>query len=68
MLWKSLDRAQVKVYMKYDTIPAPREMDKTVMAICMEQGADKEKLLRLNRCRLALNIIFLSDMTTADGN
>ena len=68
MLWKSLDRAQVKVHMKYDTIPAPREMDKTVMAICMEQGADKEKLLRLNRCRLALNIIFLSDMTTADGN
>ena len=42
MLWKSLDRAQVKVYMKYDTIPAPREMDKTVMAICMEQGADTQ--------------------------
>ena len=67
MLWRSLKYHSVDIYMKYETIPLPRENDKLVMEIIKERISSKAALQSLNRCRCYLNVLFLSDVATADG-
>ena len=53
--------------MKNEEIPYPRERDKVVMGIIIAAGMAKAEVRSLNRCRGFLGVIFLSDMSTADG-
>ena len=44
-----------------------RERDQVVMELIFGKVVDKKTIRSLSRCRGSLEIIFLSDMTTADG-
>jgi len=53
--------------MECATIPIPRERDQVVMELMFGKVTDKRTIRSLSRCRGSIEIIFLSDMTTADG-
>ena len=67
MLWRTLCWSGVEVYLHSVEIPLPRVNDDTIMAFAMQHGVVGVDLVRLNRCRLWLNLLFLSDIITADG-
>ncbi len=58
MLWRTLNH--------FDIAP-PRERDLVLMDIFASRDLDREAVLSLNRCRVSLESIFLSDISTADG-
>lgn len=67
-LWESLAIFPVQLEILYDTIPLPRDGDNTIMSFLrVHIGQDVATLRSINRCRCFLNLLFLSDMTTADG-
>lgn len=48
--------------------PCPRWNDSTIMATLMQHNIQERTLLRMNRCRNYLNVLFLlSKIRTADG-
>jgi hypothetical protein len=53
--------------MKYDPIPLPREHNELVMSIIMSTGMSKESVSSMSRCWGYLGVMFLSDISTADG-
>ena len=53
--------------MECETIPSPRERDQVVMELILGKVLDRKTIGSLSRCRGSLEIIFLSDMTTANG-
>ncbi len=53
--------------MDFMTIPLPRERDQVLMEIFLAEDLSPESIRSLGRCRGALEAIFLSDITTADG-
>jgi hypothetical protein len=53
--------------MAYPSIAPPRERDQVLMEIFHSQGLSWETMQSLNRCRVSLESIFLSDLTTMDG-
>ena len=53
--------------MKYDELPTPRRGDVVIMELAMETGFEKEELMSMSRVKGKLGVIFLSDITTADG-
>jgi len=67
MLWRSLQHYKVDIYMKYDDIPMPREKDQLIMDIITATISSKAAVQSLNRCRIYLGALFLSDLATADG-
>ena len=67
-LWESLSlQPFISLTIEFDDILYPRINDMLVMTMFMDWTSDEEKLQRLNRCRCYLNILFLSDITLADG-
>ncbi len=67
MLWRSLHHFNIHLHLEYPTIPNPRERDQVVMELIFGKVTDKKTIRSLSRCRGSLEIIFLSDMATADG-
>ncbi len=67
MLWRSLHHFNIHLHMECATILNPRERDHVVMELIFGKVIDKKMIRSLSRCRGSLEIIFLSDMTTADG-
>ena len=67
MLWRTLQVTGFQVHLEYSELPLPRRGDVVVMEYAMSMGLDKEDLLSMSRVKGKLGIIFLSDMTTADG-
>ena len=68
MQWKTLQVTGFQVHLKYNELPLPRRGDVVVMEYAtMSMGLDKEDLLSMTRVKGKLSVIFLSDMTTADG-
>ncbi len=67
MLWRLLHYFNVHLHMESQTIPLPRERDQVVMEILLRKNLETNTILSLSGCRGALKIIFLSDMTTANG-
>ncbi len=53
--------------MAYPSIAPPRERDLVLMEIFASLDLGRETVRRLNRCKVSLESIFLSDITTADG-
>jgi hypothetical protein len=53
--------------MQNQSVPLPRERDQVVMEILFGKNLDTNMIRSFSQCRGALEIIFLSDMTTADG-
>ena len=67
MLWRTLNYFDIHLYMAYPSIAPPRERDLVLMEIFASRDLSRETVLSLNRCRVSLESIFLSDISTADG-
>ena len=65
--WECLDRLQWHITIDYPTQPLPRESDALLTHIFTTGGVSTSTLRSLNRCRNFLGLLFLSDMTSADG-
>jgi hypothetical protein len=67
MLWKSFHHFDITLYMSFLTIKLPRERDQAIMDIIFAQNLVPTDITKINRCRIHLQAIFCSDITTADG-
>ncbi len=66
-LWHSLHESNVTLALQYDATPLQRHQDITVMQLMTDNGVSGNDLASVNRCRNHLNVLFLSDIATADG-
>ena len=66
MLWKSLYHFNIHLHMAYPIIAIPRERDEVVMEMFFSKNLDVPTIHSLCRCRVALEVLFLLDITTAD--
>jgi hypothetical protein len=67
MLWRSLHHFNIHLHMECATIPSPRERDQVIMELILGKVLDRKTIRGLSRCQGSLEIIFLSDMTAANG-
>jgi hypothetical protein len=67
-IWERLHRYKFSIYLDYkQTLNLPRHNDIALVDLFLNEGFKGMELRTLNRCRLALRSIFLSDIVTADG-
>jgi hypothetical protein len=67
MLWRSLHHFDIHLHMAYPTITFPWERDKVIMEIFDLADLSPDLIRGLRQCRVLLEAIFLSDITTVDG-
>jgi hypothetical protein len=67
LLWKSLYYFDITLHMLFPTIAPPQEHDQVIMEIIFSQNFDFTEITRINRCRVYLQTLFISDITAADG-
>jgi len=67
MLWRSLHHFNIHLHMECAPILSPRERDQVVMELILEKVLNRKTIRKSSRCGGSLEIIFLSDMTTANG-
>ena len=65
--WQGLDYYNVKMDIDYPVQPIPREEDDLLCNIFCCADPSSVELLSLNRCRIVWELLFLSDMTSANG-
>jgi len=65
--WEVVSEYNLQIVVDYPTLELPRSNDRTIMSIALLMGFLGEELLRINRCRMFLCAIFLSDLATASG-
>jgi hypothetical protein len=68
MLWEKAYKFGVVIKTARGPLAFPRQGDKFLMLILMERGHSRETIRRLNRVRIHLQVIFLSDILTTSGN
>jgi hypothetical protein len=67
ILWERLWHYQFTVHLFHPEIPLPRERDALMIDLFIAAGHTGEELRGLNRCRIKLQMLFLSDTMTANG-
>ena len=67
VFWERLAFYKWMLYMDYPEMPLQRAGDASLLSIFLQANVTESSHASLNRCRLALELIFLSDMVTADG-
>ncbi len=67
MLWKLLHKFDITLYMAYPSIPFPQERDEVMMEITFSYNLPPDIIKSINRYRDAIEVPFLSNITTADG-
>ncbi len=68
MLWEKAYKFGVVIKTARNPLAFPRQGDKFLMLVLMERGHSRETIRRLNRVRIHLQVIFLSDILTTSGN
>jgi hypothetical protein len=66
MLWKSLHYFDTTLHMLFPTIAPPWECNQVIMEIIFSQNFYFTEITQINRCRVYLQTLFLSDIMTAD--
>lgn len=66
-IWERLHQYKFPIYLKFPTLKMPRLNDACLVDIFLQEGYTGMDLRCLNRCRLSLNAIFLSDIAMAGG-
>ena len=66
-VWKFCWEHNVTIHMPPPKLIPNRENDINIMERFIQQGYSKSYLASLNRCRIYLKVIWLSDITTVDG-
>jgi hypothetical protein len=67
MLWEKVSMFGLKVEVADFNLKYPREGDRFIMQMLIELEYSKDKLRILNRVRVSLQVLFLSDLLTASG-
>jgi hypothetical protein len=67
-LWERLHCYKFRVHLDYPPIPLPRKGDVLLVCIFRDAGYRDQQQQALNRCRLALKLLFLSDIATTCGH
>ncbi len=67
MLWKSLHYFDITLHMSFPTITPLWECDQVIMEIIFSQNFDFTEITWINRCRVYLPTLLLSDIMTANG-
>jgi hypothetical protein len=68
MLWEKVDKFGITIETAKESLAFPRGGDKFLMLVLMERGYSRETVRRLNRVRIYMQVLFLSDVLTASGN
>ncbi len=68
MLWEKLSMFGMIVIITEKPQSFPREGDKFIMQVLLRAGYNNEELQQLNRVRVSLQVLFMSDILTASGN
>jgi hypothetical protein len=66
-LWERLHFYRFRVHLEYPPLLLPRKCDALMVRLFWEAGYRGQQLQALNRCRLGLKLLFLSDIATACG-
>ncbi len=66
MLWKSLHHFDITLYMAYPIISFPWDCDQVIMEIILSHNLNPTTIRGLNRCRVAMEALFLADIARAD--
>jgi len=67
-VWEFINRVGISIEARRAWTPSvPRENDSTLMTIFIESGYGSYELAQLNRCRLYLQVFFISDIASANG-
>ena len=67
-IWEFVYRVGFSIEVRRAWTPEmPRENDSTLMTIFIESGYGNFELAQLNRCRLFLQVFFISDIASANG-
>ena len=66
-LWERMWAYNFRIHLTCEEIPFPRKGDKLLVEILLEEGHTGDGLRQLNRVRIYLQMIFLSDIAAADG-
>ncbi len=66
-LWEQLHYYRFCIHLDYSPIPLPRKGNALLVRIFWDAGYRDQQLQALNRCRLALKLLFFSDITTTCG-
>jgi hypothetical protein len=64
-LWEWLYYYKFHIHLDYPTLPLPRKCNALVVRLFWDAGYRGQQLQALNWCRLALKLLFLSDIATA---
>ena len=65
--WERLECYDFTIYLEYQNLTLPRRGDVMLVTLFLDKGATGRKLISLNRCRLANQLLYLSDMVSANG-
>jgi hypothetical protein len=68
MLWEKLSMFKMTVIMPERLRKFPKEGDQFIMQVLLRAGYGTEELWRLNRVRVSMQLLFMSDVLTASGN
>ena len=66
-LWEWLHYYKFRLHLDYPPLPLPRKCDALVVRLFWDAGYRGQQWQALNRCRLALKLLFLSNIATACG-
>ena len=66
-IWEKCDKFQIDVQIGNIQLRPPREGDRWLMQVFIDQGYSIEDLRRLNQVRIYQQVIFLSDVLSASG-
>ncbi len=68
-IWQLLSEINLKIAIRQAYVPSPlRENDIALMDYIVTLNVSNKILKRINRCRVHLQVIFLSDICSADGS
>ncbi len=68
MLWEKLSMFEMTVIIPERSQKFPREGDQFIMQVLLRAGYGAEELQWLNRVRVSMQVLFMSDILTASGN
>jgi hypothetical protein len=68
MSWEKVDRFGITVIVPDGERGFPREGDEFIMQSILKAGYNNDELRRLNRVRVSLQVLYMSDILTASGS
>ncbi|KAL7524534.1 hypothetical protein ACHAXR_000614, partial [Thalassiosira sp. AJA248-18] len=66
-LWEKVYRLDIDLRLDYADLQPPRETDRCLMEVCVEAGLRGKQLLQVNRARICQEVVFISDIASANG-